>query len=457
MFKKIVWLGFSAKGKNAKDIEEYIADLVKNGADEFFTGYNPVYWYEKFWFEISPNGRFSEHEQITDFDTLKKVVAEAHKYNLEIFVNLNAWYYTDETMPFIEKMVEEISSIGADGIICGNIGILEYLKEKKYTGKINISTILALYNTEAIEFFLENYKVNKIILSRELTLKEIESLLLAFPKVKFEVFGEGDFCRYNNGLCFAEHKYSSRDICTIVVNDLVIKKRFRPDFKKIVLDEKLSPIEKIESFDERYEDKFYQVESILWKIFLLWDNEEEIEKLKQNILDLAQREDLFFDALKPIISKHNKNILSFLKWVKYLLWNKNLSSQESQELINLEKEITESFRSGFSYFKQKIESLGGQPKLKAFELRNFYAKWDNLNLYAYLFFAKFPNLETVKFPTRGRVYAEKIALIEAVLKQGKVDKKLIDRSISLERVHYDLSYLFWEKLWFRKILQNIWQ
>jgi U32 family peptidase len=191
------------------------------------------------------------------------VVAEAHKYNLEIFVNLNAWYYTDETMPFIEKMVEEISSIGADGIICGNIGILEYLKEKKYTGKINISTILALYNTEAIEFFLENYKVNKIILSRELTLKEIESLLLAFPKVKFEVFGEGDFCRYNNGLCFAEHKYSSRDICTIVVNDLVIKKRFRPDFKKIVLDEKLSPIEKIESFDERYEDKFYQVESIL--------------------------------------------------------------------------------------------------------------------------------------------------------------------------------------------------
>jgi len=140
---------------------------------------------------------------------------------------------------------------------------LEYLKEKEYRGKINISTILALYNSEAISFFLENYKVNKIILSRELTLKEIESLLLAFPAVKFEVFGEGDFCRYNNGLCFAEHKYSSRDICTIVVNDLVIKKRFRPDFKKIVLDEKLSPIEKIESFDEKYEDNFFQIESIL--------------------------------------------------------------------------------------------------------------------------------------------------------------------------------------------------
>jgi hypothetical protein len=57
MFKKIVWLWFSAKGKNAKDIEEYIGDLVKNGANEFFTGYNPVYWDEKFWFEISPKSR----------------------------------------------------------------------------------------------------------------------------------------------------------------------------------------------------------------------------------------------------------------------------------------------------------------------------------------------------------------------------------------------------------------
>jgi collagenase-like PrtC family protease len=84
---------------------------------------------------------------------------------------------------------------------------LEYLKKIKYSGKINISTIMAVYNKEAIRFFIENYKINKFILSREVTLKEIEDLAKEFPKMKFEVFGEGDFCRYNNGLCFAEHKY----------------------------------------------------------------------------------------------------------------------------------------------------------------------------------------------------------------------------------------------------------
>ena len=47
---------------------------------------------------------------------------------------------------------------------------------------------MSLYNTESIRFFLENYKINKIILSREITLKEIEKLVSIFPEVKFEVF-----------------------------------------------------------------------------------------------------------------------------------------------------------------------------------------------------------------------------------------------------------------------------
>ncbi|MDP3380871.1 MAG: U32 family peptidase [bacterium] len=45
-----------------------------------------------------------------------------------------------------------------------------------------------MYNSESIKFFLENYKINKIILSREITLKEIESLVIEFPNTQFEVF-----------------------------------------------------------------------------------------------------------------------------------------------------------------------------------------------------------------------------------------------------------------------------
>lgn len=461
MFKKIIWLWFPSKGKNAKDVKEYVKSLVDSGAWEFFTGYNPPYWYEKFGFEVSPNGRFAEHEQITDIETLKLVVSEVHSHSIEIFWNLNFRYYTDETMPFIERMYEEFLEVGLDGIICGNIGILEFLKKKNYPGKINISTILAVYNSEAIRFLLENYTINKIILSREITLKEIEEILTEFPEVTFEVFGEGDFCRYNNGLCYAEHKYTTRDICTVVVNDLIIKKRYRPDFKKIVLDPSLSNIQKVELLKDDYEDIFEQIEGILEKVTIgLIEKKAALEMLLKIILLAQNRVDLFFDALKPMTDKKNKDVISFLKWLKFLLTsveNKEyeFSEQERDILKKLAQEIEHSIKTWLTYLKQKTQDMWGDSKLKAYELTHFYAKGDVLNLYSYLFFSKFKNLDTVKFPTRGRNYAEKIALIEKVLQEGKVDSTLIDRKISPERAHYDLTYLFADTQWFRKLLSQM--
>lgn len=450
MFKKIVWLWFSAKWKNAKDVEKYISGLVQGWATEFFTGYNPPYWHTKFGFEVSPNGRFAEHEQITDFETLKQIVLEVHKHGLELFINLNARYYTDEVFDLIKKMVSEFEEIWIDWIICGNISILEYLKEINYKWKINISTIMSLYNTESIRFFLENYKINKIILSREITLKEIEKLVSSFPETKFEVFWEWDFCRYNNGLCFAEHKYWERDICTVVVNDLVVKKKFKPNFKKIILDKNISNEQKVDLLDDSYENIFQKIENILTKIEIFSEEKENLEKQLLQIFKISQnRVDLYFDALKPINSEHNKNIFSYLKWLKYLTW-----SLKNNDFLTLQKELEDSVKSGMKYLMEKTKRVGWDVKLKAEELAKFYARSDNLNLYTYLFFSKFKNIETVKFPTRWRNYNEKLAILEEVVNSAKVDEKYLDRGISLERAHYDLTYLFWEKLWFRKMLKN---
>ena len=450
MFKKIVWLWFSAKWKNAKDVEKYISGLVQGGAIEFFTGYNPPYWHTKFGFEVSPNGRFAEHEQITDFETLKQIVLEVHKHGLELFINLNARYYTDEVFDLIKKMVSEFEEIWIDWIICGNISILEYLKEINYKWKINISTIMSLYNTESIRFFLENYKINKIILSREITLKEIEKLVSSFPDTKFEVFWEWDFCRYNNGLCFAEHKYWERDICTVVVNDLVVKKKFKPNFKKIILDKNISNEQKADLLDDSYENIFEKIENILTKIEIFSEEKENLEKQLLQIFKISQnRVDLYFDALKPINSEHNKNIFSYLKWLKYLSW-----SLKNNDFLPLQKELEDSVKSGMKYLMEKTKRIGWDAKLKAEELAKFYARSDNLNLYTYLFFSKFKNIETVKFPTRWRNYNEKLSILEEVVNSAKVDEKYLDRGISLERAHYDLTYLFWEKLWFRKMLKS---
>ncbi len=452
--KKIIGLWFSAKWKNAKDVEKYIESLVSSGAWEFFVGYNPSYWSDKFWFEVSPNGRFAEHEQVTDYETLKAIVVETHKHNIEIFANLNAWYYTSETMSYIEKMVEEFIELWVDGIICWNISILEYLKEINYSWKINISTIMAVYNKEAIRFFIENYKINKFILSREITLKEIEEITKEFSEMKFEVFWEWDFCRYNNWLCFAEHKYWSKDICTVVQDDLIIKKRFRPDFKEFILDKNLSNQEKIDLMSDEYLSDFDKISQILSKIELWFLDNQELEKeLLKIILKNKNRVDLFFDWLESLNSKHNKNILIYLRWIKVLI-HSFLKGEKKLQILELEQELDNSFKLYLEYNIKKIKEVWWKAKLKALKLWNLYSKGDNLNLYSYLFFDNIRNIDTVKFPTRWRNYSEKIKIIDDVLGSWKIKKDLLDRGISLERTHYDLTYLFRDKLWFRNLVNK---
>jgi hypothetical protein len=285
-------------------------------------------------------------------------------------------------------------------------------------------------------------------------LKEIESIASEFPKMNFEVFWEGDFCRYNNWLCFAEHKYGAKDICTVVVNDLIIKKKFKPNFKEFILDENLSNQEKIELMDDSYSDLFEQIAQILGKLELWFLDKIELEQnLFKLIYTSRNRIDLFFDWLKPLNSKHNKDLLVYLRGIKYITKN-DFHNEKLEEIKNLEIELNNSFKSYLEYNTNKLKQVGWEAKLKALELGSFYAKWDNLNLYSYLFFDKIPNVDTVKFPTRWRNYSEKIKLIEEVLKKWEIDKSLLGRGINIERTHYDLSYLFDDKLWFRNMVNK---
>jgi hypothetical protein len=123
------------------------------------------------------------------------------------------------------------------------------------------------------------------------------------------------------------------------------------------------------------------------------------------------------------------------------------------EYSDLQGELENSIKSGMEYLAEKTKEIWWPSKLKAEELKKFYWRSDNLNLYSYLFFSKFPNIETVKFPTRGRIYNEKIKAISEVVENWKIDKKYLDRGISIERAHYDLTYLFEEKLRFRELLK----
>jgi hypothetical protein len=168
------------------------------------------------------------------------------------------------------------------------------------------------------------------------------------------------------------------------------------------------------------------------------------------------RVDLFYDAYASLTSEKNTQIFSFLKGLKCVLENEQQLDEERRKVfLELKKELEHSIKTGIEYNIIKQKELGGDAKLKALELAGLYAKGDFLNMYTYLFFSRFENIETVKFPMRGRHYNEKMKHILDVCAAGKVDtQKYLERGMSIERAHYDLTYLFGDTLWFRNLLKK---
>ncbi|MGB2110581.1 MAG: hypothetical protein ACPHY8_01245 [Patescibacteria group bacterium] len=61
--------------------------------------------------------------------------------------------------------------------------------------------------------------------------------------------------------------------------------------------------------------------------------------------------DLFFDAMKPMTHQDNKNILIFLKAVKYL------KNQNINDFIEVQEELENSIQSAMKYNMEKIKNI----------------------------------------------------------------------------------------------------
>lgn len=447
------WIAEKELAQKKTSVRDIIMKYYQIGVEEFFLGYNPPYWHSQYAFSVSPNGRFWENEQISSFETLKEAVEIIHSLkrqdgeNCKVLLTMNGWQYSDLAFPLMERMLAESNQLEIDGLIIGNFEWMQHLAEVGYKGRISISTILNTYSAEAVQFWLEfgqanNLNIYRIVLPREITLKEMKDIIPQFPAVNFEVFGQGDFCRYANGNCFAEHKYFSRDLCTFVLKQgMDIKKRIQYNFKNIVLNENYSEGKKQYLLDPRldaidynnndeYQDlqylfvgnplletshplfdkyllltdvNYYQTINSKDRLFFQRVFEETFKELMSNEIKY------YYDPLQPESSPHNKNVLRYNHLFGNLLaylercvkedGNIPLSLQKLFDVLKHKfKTIQYLIERGQNYFKGEIQKRG------TFGLETYYKfmLYNRTSLPYFEFFNTFPNIDVVKIPLRGR-------------------------------------------------------
>ena len=129
-------------------------------------------------------------------EELKDAIRYAHLFNVKVYVTANTIIYENEVKEFLEYIFF-LHKINVDAVIMQDIGMIKIVKEKFPNLEVHASTQCHNHNDEGLKF-LKSLGVSRVVLDREMSLKEIKKLNTDIEK---EVFIHGALCVSYSGCC----------------------------------------------------------------------------------------------------------------------------------------------------------------------------------------------------------------------------------------------------------------
>jgi len=117
-------------------------------------------------------GSFSLRAADTSFsiEDLAAGAAYAHSHQRKLYLAMNIFPF-DQDLPGMREYLKEALSIGIDGVILSDPGVLSIVRELDSSLKIHLSTQANTTNSESVRFW-QQQGVNRIVLARELSLDQ---------------------------------------------------------------------------------------------------------------------------------------------------------------------------------------------------------------------------------------------------------------------------------------------
>jgi len=131
-----------------------------------------------------------------------------HAHGVRGFVTMNTLIFTSE-MEQAEAQLRLLDESGVDAIIVQDLGLAMVCRHVAPRIEIHASTQMTLTSPEGLEFIDSIYKLDRAVLSRELSVREIGKFN---PKecVPLEVFVHGALCVAYSGQCLTSESLGKR-------------------------------------------------------------------------------------------------------------------------------------------------------------------------------------------------------------------------------------------------------
>lgn len=144
-----------------------------------------------------------------DHDNLAIGIQEAHKLGKKFYVVVNIQPHNSKLKNFIRDL-EPVVAMQPDALIMSDPGLIMMVRENFPDMPVHLSVQANAVNWATVKFW-QNMGLTRVILSRELSIDEIEEIKNKVPGMEIEVFVHGALCMACSGRCMLSGYMNKRD------------------------------------------------------------------------------------------------------------------------------------------------------------------------------------------------------------------------------------------------------
>jgi U32 family peptidase len=163
--------------------------------------------------------RYSLRVRNNDFHSLENLeqgISETHQQGKQFYLTVNIAPHNSKIKTFISDLTP-ILNLKPDALIISDPGLILLVREHFPDVILHLSVQANTVNYAAVKFW-QTIGIKRIILSRELSLDEIEEIRQLCPDMELEVFVHGALCIAYSGRCllsgYLNHRDPNQGTCT---------------------------------------------------------------------------------------------------------------------------------------------------------------------------------------------------------------------------------------------------
>src|SRR5450830_1011367 len=151
----------------------------------------------------------ARNNEFSTLDVLQQGIDGAHARGKLFFVASNIFPHNSKLKTYLRDM-EPVIAMKPDALIMADPGLIMMVREKWPEVPVHLSVQANAVNWADVKFW-KKMGLTRVILSRELSLDEIEEIRQECPDMELEVFVHGALCIAYSGRCLLSGYFNHRD------------------------------------------------------------------------------------------------------------------------------------------------------------------------------------------------------------------------------------------------------